>query len=107
MVRVRFPHRRRQTSAKERERLKEKEVLQTGIKLTNSPRNSGNSEIRGQERARRMLRIGTISTTAIFVATVTTVASMIAIFILALHFPCKQISLSCDGEEKALAFTAC
>ena len=97
MVRVRFPHRRRQTSAKERERLKEKQVLQRGIKL--SPRNSGNSGIRGQERARRMLRIGTVSTTAIFVAKVTTVASMIAIFILALHFPCKQISLSCDGEE--------
>lgn len=100
MVRNRFPHRRRQTSAEERERLKEKEVLQRGIKL--SPRNSGNSGIRGQERARRMLRIGTISTTAIFVATVTTVttvASMLAIFILALHFPCKQISLSCDGEE--------
>jgi len=96
-VRVRFPHRRRQTSAKERERLKEKEVLQRGIKL--SPRNSGNSGIRGQERARRMLRIGTISAAAIFVATVTAVASMIAIFILALHFPCKQISLSCDGEE--------
>ena len=97
MVRIRFSHRRRQTSAKERERLKEKEVLQRGIKL--SPRNSGNSGIRGQERARRMLRIGSVSTTAIFVATVTTVASMIAIFILALHFPCKQISLSCDGEE--------
>ena len=77
-----------------RERLKEKEVLQS-IKLSTT--NSGNSDIHKQEHARHMFRIGSISTTAICVTLITlvaTVASMTSIFIIMLHFPCKQTSVS-------------